>query len=58
MGVPKRKVSKSKQRKRKATQKIKPPTLVECSQCHHLKLPHHVCPNCGYYGKRKVIEVT
>ncbi len=58
MGVPKRKVSKSKQGKRKSNKRLKPPTLVECSQCHNLKLPHHICPNCGYYGKRKVIEVT
>lgn len=58
MGVPKRKTSKSKQRKRKAAQKINSPALVECSQCHHLKPPHHVCPNCGYYGKKKVLEVT
>jgi len=58
MGVPKRKTSKSKQRKRKATQKISSPTLAECPQCHNLKPPHNICPNCGYYKKRKVIEVT
>lgn len=58
MAVPKRKVSKSKQGKRKSIKKLKAPALVECSQCHRLKLPHHICPNCGYYGKRKVMEVT
>ena len=58
MGVPKRKVSKSKQKQRNSTKKLQAPNLVKCPQCHHLKLPHHICPNCGYYGKRKVMEVT
>ena len=33
------------------------PTLEECSHCHEMKLPHHVCPNCGYYNGRLAIEL-
>ena len=58
MAVPKRRTSKSKKRKRQANKGLKMPSLVRCSQCHQLKLPHHVCPNCGYYKGKKVIEVT
>ena len=29
------------------------PQLEECPHCHETKLPHHVCPNCGYYQGRR-----
>lgn len=57
MGVPKRKVSRARQGDRRSHLAISTPTLVECSHCHAPKLPHHVCPNCGYYNGRQAIEV-
>lgn len=57
MAVPKRKKSKSKRDSRRATHKIKPPTVAECPQCHHPKLPHRVCTVCGYYNGRPIFEV-
>jgi large subunit ribosomal protein L32 len=27
----------------------------ECSNCGELKLPHHICPACGFYDGREVI---
>ena len=57
MAVPKRKTSKSKRDKRRANWKAKKPTLSECPQCHQMKLPHHVCPECGYYDGEQIIEV-
>ena len=57
MAVPKRKTSKSRRDKRRAHWKAKSPGLVECPQCHQMKLPHQVCPNCGYYRGRQAIEV-
>lgn len=57
MAVPKKKTSKSRRDKRRANWKIASPTLVECPQCHELKLPHVVCRNCGYYKGRAVKEV-
>jgi large subunit ribosomal protein L32 len=56
MALPKRKVSKSKGAKRRTHQKLSPPNLSVCPQCDEPKLPHHVCPNCGYYKGRSVIE--
>lgn len=32
-------------------------TLVECPQCHARMVPHRVCPACGHYAGRHVIEV-
>ncbi len=28
-----------------------------CPRCGAVKLPHHVCPNCGFYKDREVIVV-
>lgn len=56
MAVPKRRQSKSRTNKRRSQWlKTGSPQLVECPQCHELKLPHRVCPACGYYKGKKVI---
>ncbi|MCR2042593.1 50S ribosomal protein L32 [Anaerosalibacter massiliensis] len=58
MAVPKRKTSKSRRDKRRASAyRLSKATFVECPQCHELKLPHRVCKSCGYYKNREVIEV-
>lgn len=31
--------------------------LSKCSHCGKDVLPHSVCPNCGYYKGRQVIDV-
>ena len=56
MAVPKRKTSKSKRRKRRTHQKLTAPNVTNCPQCGEAKLPHHVCPDCGNYKGRDVIE--
>jgi len=57
MAVPKRKTSKSRRDKRRATYKLRPQGLVECRQCHQPKRPHHVCPTCGTYRGREVVPL-
>ena len=57
MAVPKKRKSKSRRDMRRAQHdRISAPGLVECPNCGHLKLPHRVCPNCGTYRGRVVIE--
>ncbi len=56
MAVPKRKTSKSRRDKRRTHQKTEAPNVIPCDQCGEPKLPHHVCPECGYYKGRNVIE--
>ena len=29
-----------------------------CGQCKELKLPHRVCPTCGTYNGRQVVDVA
>ncbi len=57
MAVPKRRTSKAVTRSRKANWKAAAPSLVECPQCHELKMAHRVCKNCGYYSGKAVIKM-
>ena len=50
MAVPKRKMTKARRDSRRANWKLTAPGLVECPQCHEMKMPHRVCPECGYYN--------
>lgn len=58
MAVPKRKTGKSSSRSRRAANMaMKTPNLVECPQCHSMKMSHQVCSECGYYKGREVLTV-
>ncbi len=53
MAVPKRKISKARRDKRRASNiKMTAPTIVECKKCHAPTVPHRECPECGYYAGR------
>ncbi|MEE9170780.1 MAG: 50S ribosomal protein L32, partial [bacterium] len=54
MANPKRKISKSRRDKRRTHWKLSAPAISECPQCHQPKLPHRICPHCGYYAGRMV----
>ena len=48
MAVPKGKISKQrKHTRRSAHWKLTVPGIVECPQCHSMKLSHRVCKKCG-----------
>ena len=57
MAVPKRKVSRSNTRHRRAQWKAAAPALVACERCREPRLPHVACPTCGTYNKRQVLDV-
>lgn len=58
MAVPKRKTSKARKNKRRSSVwKLSTPALSKCTHCGELKMPHRVCPACGYYKDRAVISV-
>jgi len=56
MAVPKQKTSKAKRDKRRSHDGLAAPGQSVCPQCSAPKLPHRVCPSCGSYRGRTVIE--
>lgn len=58
MAVPKQKSSKGRTKRRRANKKIEVKKLVKCSHCSSLKLAHNICPVCGYYKGREVINMV
>jgi large subunit ribosomal protein L32 len=60
MPLPKRKHSKARRDKRRsANSRLSLPAASICPQCKKIKLPHRICPHCGYYnGKPVVITET
>ncbi len=58
MPVPKRRTSRSRRRKRVASNSaLTLPQLKDCPQCGEPSQPHRVCPSCGFYKGRQVITV-
>ena len=55
MAVPKKKMSRSRTRRRKANWKVGAPRMARCPQCDSPKLPHRACPECGTYKGREVL---
>lgn len=57
MAVPKRRMSRSNTRSRRAQWKVPAVATADCPQCHSPKLPHSVCTVCGMYNGRQILEV-
>ena len=58
MANPKRKHSKSRTRKRRSQyyRSLNKPELMECPNCGSTKMLHRVCPTCGQYRGRQIVE--
>ena len=41
--------------RRRANWKMSAPTLVKCSKCGALTMPHRVCKACGSYNKKEIV---
>jgi len=55
MANPKRRHSKARRNKRRAHDALPTVGVSVCPNCHEKKLPHRVCPGCGYYKGREVV---
>ena len=58
MAHPKRKTSKQRRNKRRTHYVAEIPTLSKCSNCGATVLYHHVCPACGFYRGRLIVDTT
>src|SRR4030042_2617715 len=52
---PKKKISRVRGRTRRAHLGVKLMSLTICPNCKHRKPPHIACPECGFYGARKIL---
>ena len=57
MALPKRRRSKSRQARKRIKCHLTAPNLVPCPQCGMKKMPHRVCPHCGYYKGKEVVHI-
>ncbi len=56
MAVPKRRQSNARTGSRRAHDHKTPKQLMSCPQCSTAVPPHVICPNCGHYMGRKIVE--
>lgn len=57
MAVPARRTGVTKKRQRRAHWGLKAANVVACANCGAAIRLHHVCPNCGFYNGKKVVDV-
>lgn len=57
MAVPFRRTSKTTKRMRRTHFKLSVEGIATCSKCGAMIKSHHVCPKCGNYDGKSVVEV-
>lgn len=56
MAVPRNRTSNQRKNTRRAHHAKKPKSCSPCTNCGTERLPHRICPSCGYYGNRSVLK--
>ena len=51
-------VTKSKRNQRRSHHKLSEPRLSKCSNCGAMHLRHRMCPECGYYRGKMVVDIV
>ncbi|QQG40683.1 MAG: 50S ribosomal protein L32 [Candidatus Levyibacteriota bacterium] len=54
---PKKRHSRQRQGKRRASIHLQIPKGAACANCSNITLPHTVCKQCGYYDGRQVLAI-
>ena len=57
MAHPKRQNSTQRGRKRRTHWKVSTPKLRPCPNCQKSVISHRVCPFCGFYKDKPVVEI-
>jgi large subunit ribosomal protein L32 len=58
MAVPRNRTSNARKNSRRAHHAKKPTNSSLCTNCNAPRIPHRICPHCGFYGGRSVINET
>ncbi len=54
---PKKRHSRARQGKRRASIKLDVPGFAVCPNCKSMTLPHTVCKKCGFYNGKQIIAL-
>ncbi len=57
MAVPRKRKSNRRRKHQRSHDALHAPSLAKCPSCAAPKMPHRMCPACGWYADRTVIEV-
>ncbi|MFP4381502.1 MAG: 50S ribosomal protein L32 [Candidatus Sumerlaeia bacterium] len=55
MAVPKKRTSPSKRNRRRCHHKLGEKRYSTCPNCNAVRMPHRICPSCGYYKDRAYV---
>ncbi len=58
MANPTHRHTRSRRDKRRANWKGQYPNIINCPECNEPTISHRVCPSCGSYNKKKILEVV
>ena len=56
MAVQQNKKSRARKGNRRSHDRVAIPAVIYCSSCGNPTLPHSVCPSCGKYKTKTVVE--
>ena len=56
MAVPRNRTSNARKNSRRAHHAKKPKNTSNCSNCNTPRIEHRICPHCGFYSGRTVIQ--
>lgn len=55
---PKQRISRGRKGNRRRHDWLKLPQLTSCQMCGEKRRNHHVCPSCGTYKGRQVLQIS
>jgi large subunit ribosomal protein L32 len=58
MPNPKRRHSKARRDRRRTHDSLEAMSSTNCANCGAVKLPHRVCPSCGFYRGKQAVRVA
>lgn len=58
MANPKHRHTRTRRAKRRSHDALTANALQNCANCHEPKMSHRICPHCGHYRGKQIIEVA
>ena len=58
MPHPKKRKTKSGRNQRRSHHALKSFSLIKCKKCGKPSKSHYICPECGYYNGKKMVDIS